>query len=221
MGGLGSWSLLFPKQTVAVISARYLPAFQTRAIHLRAEAFTTSEEDAHALTEKTSAFLSLFHAAERQRWSARHGCGCKGIFRESQSRTVRRSCNSDRNCAGRIHPQGFDRKLSPRLRPLRSCHKSLTSDNDSRRSSSEVRPNECKRKCCINSRPTASCTYEMSSFAKRRTHAVDTIESLCRVCPYAGCLRGRPDFFPVSLRASARARIRLLNLRRRRRATGR
>jgi len=39
MGGLGSWSLLFPKQTVAVISARYLPAFQTapstfaRSIH--------------------------------------------------------------------------------------------------------------------------------------------------------------------------------------------
>jgi hypothetical protein len=59
LGGLGSWSLLFPKPAVAVISARYL-----RALHLRAEAFTDSEDDAHAITEKTAAFLNLFHAAE-------------------------------------------------------------------------------------------------------------------------------------------------------------
>ena len=59
LGGLGSWSLLFPKPAVAVISARYL-----RALHLRAEAFADSEADAQAVTEKTSAFLSLFHAAE-------------------------------------------------------------------------------------------------------------------------------------------------------------
>jgi hypothetical protein len=31
---------------------------------LRAEAFTDSEADARAITEKTAAFLSLFHAAE-------------------------------------------------------------------------------------------------------------------------------------------------------------
>ncbi len=59
LGGLGGWSFLFPKPAVAVISARYL-----RALHLRAEAFTDSEADAQAITEKTSAFLSLFHAAE-------------------------------------------------------------------------------------------------------------------------------------------------------------
>jgi hypothetical protein len=59
LGGPDSWSLLFSKPAVAVISARYL-----RALHLRAEAFTDSEADAHAITEKTAAFLSLFHAAE-------------------------------------------------------------------------------------------------------------------------------------------------------------
>src|SRR5271156_2203579 len=59
LGGLGSWSLLFPKPAVAVISARYL-----RALHLRAEAFTDSDADAQAITEKTAAFLSIFHAAE-------------------------------------------------------------------------------------------------------------------------------------------------------------
>src|SRR5208283_5961954 len=58
-GGLGSWSFLFPHPAVAVISARYL-----RALHLRAEAFTDGEADAQAITEKTAAFLSLFHAAE-------------------------------------------------------------------------------------------------------------------------------------------------------------
>ena len=59
MGGLGNWSLLFPKPAVAVISGRYL-----RALHLRVEAFTDSAEDARAVTEKTAAFLNLFHAAE-------------------------------------------------------------------------------------------------------------------------------------------------------------
>lgn len=59
LGGLGSWSLLFPKPAVAVISARYL-----RALHLRAEAFTDSADDAKVITEKTSAFLNIFHAAE-------------------------------------------------------------------------------------------------------------------------------------------------------------
>jgi hypothetical protein len=59
MGGLGSWSLLFPNPAVAVISGRYL-----RALHLRAEAFTDSDADAKSIAEKASAFLSLFHAAE-------------------------------------------------------------------------------------------------------------------------------------------------------------
>lgn len=59
LGGFGSWSLLFPKPAVAVISGRYI-----RALHLRAEAFTDNEDDAHAITEKATAFLNLFHAAE-------------------------------------------------------------------------------------------------------------------------------------------------------------
>jgi hypothetical protein len=59
MGELGTWSLLFPKPAVAVISARYI-----RALHLRAEAFANSEDDAHAISEKASTFLNLFHAAE-------------------------------------------------------------------------------------------------------------------------------------------------------------
>jgi hypothetical protein len=59
LGEMGSWSLLFPKPAVAVLSARHL-----RDLHLRAEAFTDSESDARAIAEKVSTFLSLLHAAE-------------------------------------------------------------------------------------------------------------------------------------------------------------
>ena len=57
--GFGSWSILFPKPAVVVISARYL-----RALHLKAEAFTASESDAQAIVDKVTTFLALFHAAE-------------------------------------------------------------------------------------------------------------------------------------------------------------
>jgi hypothetical protein len=109
MGGLGSWSLLLPKQTVAVISARYLPAFQTRAIHLRAEAFTTSEEDAHALTEKTSAFLSLFHAAEGSVGAQGTDADVKAFFASLKVEQSGDRAILTATVPERIHPQGFDR----------------------------------------------------------------------------------------------------------------
>ncbi len=65
LGELGSWSLLFPKPAVAVVSARCQNLLvKLCALHLRAEAFTESAADATAIVEKTSAYLSLFHAAE-------------------------------------------------------------------------------------------------------------------------------------------------------------
>ena len=59
LSGIASWSLLFPKPAVLVLSGRYL-----RALHLRVEAFTDSESDAQAIAEKADTFLTLFHAAE-------------------------------------------------------------------------------------------------------------------------------------------------------------
>ncbi len=55
----GIWSLLFPNKAVVVASARYLTA-----LHLRAEAFTESEDDAKRVTDQVSTFLSIFHTAE-------------------------------------------------------------------------------------------------------------------------------------------------------------
>ncbi|HET7440893.1 MAG TPA: hypothetical protein VFJ47_06295, partial [Terriglobales bacterium] len=54
-----SLSFLFPRPAILVISARHL-----RALHLKTEAFTATPEDAHALAEKLTTFLSMFHAAE-------------------------------------------------------------------------------------------------------------------------------------------------------------
>jgi hypothetical protein len=59
MSGFAGWSLLFPKPAVTVVSGRFI-----RAFHLRAEAFAGSEADAREITDKATAFLSLFHAAE-------------------------------------------------------------------------------------------------------------------------------------------------------------
>ena len=55
----GGWSILFPRPTTVVISARYL-----RALHLKAEAFTANDEDAQSIADKATTFLTLFHAAE-------------------------------------------------------------------------------------------------------------------------------------------------------------
>jgi hypothetical protein len=106
LGGLGSWSLLFPKPAVAVISARYLPAFQTRALHLRAEAFTNSEDAAHAVTEKTSAFLSLFHAAEGSLGTQGTDADVKAFFA-----SLKVEQDGDRAVLTAIVPDGFLRKV--------------------------------------------------------------------------------------------------------------
>jgi hypothetical protein len=100
-GGLGSWSLLFPKPAVTVISARYL-----RALHLRAEAFTDSDEDAHAITEKTSAFLNLFHAAEGSVGAQGTDPDVKAFF---ESLKVEQS--GDRAILTATMPSGFLRKV--------------------------------------------------------------------------------------------------------------
>ena len=98
---LGSWSLLFPKPAVAVISARYL-----RALHLRAEAFTDSESDAQAIAEKTSAFLSLFHAAEGSVGTQGTDTDVKAFF---DSLKVERS--GDRAVLSATVPPGFFKKV--------------------------------------------------------------------------------------------------------------
>ena len=98
---LGSWSLLFPRPAVAVISGRYL-----RALHLRAEAFTESESDAQAVTEKASAFLALFHAAEGSVGTQGTDADVRAFF---DSLKVERS--GDRAVLTATVPPGFVKKV--------------------------------------------------------------------------------------------------------------
>jgi hypothetical protein len=105
LAGLGSWSLLFPKPAVAVISARYLPSFQNPALRLRAEAFTNNDAEARALTEKTSAFISLFHAAEGSVGAQGTDADVKAFFESLKVMEV-----GDRAVLTATVPAGFIRK---------------------------------------------------------------------------------------------------------------
>ena len=101
LGGLGSWSLLFPKPAIAVISARYL-----RALHLRAEAFTDSEDDAKTVKEKISAFLNIFHAAEGNVGAHGTDADVKAFFD-----SLRVEQSGDRAVLTATVPPGFIKKV--------------------------------------------------------------------------------------------------------------
>ena len=101
LSGVGSWSLLFPKPAIAVISARYL-----RALHLKAEAFAGNETDAQAITDKVSTFLSLFHTAEGAVGAQGTDADVRVFF---DSLKVERS--GDRAILTATVPPGFIRKV--------------------------------------------------------------------------------------------------------------
>lgn len=56
----GVWSAVFSRPAVLVTSARF-----STALHLKAEAFTGSPDEARDISERTGTFLSIFHAAEQ------------------------------------------------------------------------------------------------------------------------------------------------------------
>jgi hypothetical protein len=71
--GAAAWSTVFTKPATIVISGTYLSPLHLRAnaVHLRAEAYTQSSDDARAITEKLTLFVALTHAAETS--VGRHG----------------------------------------------------------------------------------------------------------------------------------------------------
>ena len=65
--GFGSWASVFAKPSDLVVSASYNPLhlpLRTGALHLRAEAWTGSDDDARSVTDKLNVYLSMFHSAE-------------------------------------------------------------------------------------------------------------------------------------------------------------
>ncbi|HTZ98390.1 MAG TPA: hypothetical protein VMB18_18435 [Terriglobales bacterium] len=74
--GPSGWaSFLFSKPAIVVASARYLGA-----IRLRAEAFTSSEEDAKQVTDRVATFLDLFHAGENNLNPSGFDADVKAVF---------------------------------------------------------------------------------------------------------------------------------------------
>lgn len=99
--GFGNLSMLFQKSASVVVSARYLAA-----LHLRAEAFTGSSDDAQTLTDKVNAFLNLFHAAENSATVAPPDPDVKAFF---ESLSV--SAHGDRAILTAAIPPGFVKKV--------------------------------------------------------------------------------------------------------------
>lgn len=107
LGGLSGWAVLFPKPAVVVISGRYL-----RALHLRAEAFTQSENDARAVTDQIGAFLNLFHSAETSIGTQGPDVDVKAFF---ESLKVERS--GERAILTATVPPGFMKKVLTEVQP--------------------------------------------------------------------------------------------------------
>jgi hypothetical protein len=91
-----SWSTVFPKSTDVVISASFNPLhlpLRTGVLHLRAEAWAGSKEDAQTISDKLSVFLSMFHSAEESVGSPGSDDELKTLFdslhvRQEDSRAV-------------------------------------------------------------------------------------------------------------------------------------
>lgn len=79
-----------------MVSASYNPLhlpLRTGALHLRAEAWAGSDEDARALTDKLNVYLSMFHSAETSVGAPGTDADVKALFdslqvREEGSRAV-------------------------------------------------------------------------------------------------------------------------------------
>ena len=83
------WSSIFAKPADLVVSASYNPLhlpLRSGVLHLRAEAWAGSGEDAHIIAEKLNTFLSMFHSAETSVGTAGSDADVKSVFEGLQVR---------------------------------------------------------------------------------------------------------------------------------------
>jgi len=83
------WRDIFSSPADVVISASYNPLhlpLRTGALHLRAEAWAGNNEDARNITDKITAYLSMFHAAETSVGSQGTDAEVKTLFDSLQVR---------------------------------------------------------------------------------------------------------------------------------------
>lgn len=88
------WSNFLPHSADLVISASFNPLhlpFRTGALHVRAEAWANSEEDAKAIADKANVDLTLFHSAEAAVGSPGTDADVKALFDSLQVKQEERT----------------------------------------------------------------------------------------------------------------------------------
>jgi hypothetical protein len=85
----GGWSGIFPAPADVVVSASYNPLhlpLRAGALHLRAEAFAATSQEAQGIADKMNVFLAMFHSAEASVGSPGTDADVKAFFDSLQVR---------------------------------------------------------------------------------------------------------------------------------------
>jgi hypothetical protein len=107
--GFASWSTVFPKTADLVVSASYNPLhlpLRTGVLHLRAEAWAGSDDDAHTIADKANVLLTMFRSAEISVATGGNDADVKAVFDSLQVRQ-----EGTRAVLSAILPSGVFRKL--------------------------------------------------------------------------------------------------------------
>jgi hypothetical protein len=106
--GPTAWSTLFAKPVTLVVSGSYLSPLHLTAdaVHLRAEAFTQSPDEARGIADKVTVFVALTHTAETSVGTHGTDADVKAFF---DSLKVKQ--DGDRAVLSASMPFGFLRKL--------------------------------------------------------------------------------------------------------------
>jgi len=106
--GAAGWSTVFARPATIVISGSYLSPLHLlpNAVHLRAEAFTQSPDDARAIADKVTVFVALTHTAETSVGMHGTDTDVKAFFDSLKMRQ-----ENDRAILTASMPFGFLRKM--------------------------------------------------------------------------------------------------------------
>ena len=104
-----AWSMVFPKAANLVVSASYNPLhlpLRTGVLHLRAEAWAGSDDDARRITDKANVLLAMFRSAEISVGTGGSDADVKAVFDSLQVRQ-----EGSRAVLSAVLPSGVFRKL--------------------------------------------------------------------------------------------------------------
>ncbi len=106
--GAGNWNTIFTRPATLVVSGSYLSPLHLRpdAVHLRAEAFTQTPDEARAITDKVSVFVALTRSAETSVGTHGTDADVKAFFESLKVRD-----EGDHAVLTAVMPFGFLRKM--------------------------------------------------------------------------------------------------------------